>query len=100
MDEKIEVHPIHTRQHGFRTDKNTDTSISNVVNDIEIYIHREKHVLAVFLDIQAAFDTIDTKQVRGDPTLAKWYYNFITHRNLHIEVKGSQAKLNTSTGFP
>ena len=30
MDEKIELNPIHTRQHGFRTDRNTDTSISNV----------------------------------------------------------------------
>ena len=107
MDEKIELNPIHTRQHGFRTDRNTDISISNVVNYIECHIHREQHVLAVFLDIQAAFDTIDPKQVKealmthgGDPTLVKWYYNYITHRNLHIEVKGSQAKLSTSTGFP
>ena len=64
-------------------------------------------MLAVFLDIQAAFNTIDPKQVKkalllhsGDPTLVKWYYNYITHGNLHIEVKGSQAKLSTSTGFP
>ena len=107
MDEKIELNPIHTRQHGFRTDRNTDTSISNVVNYIETHIHRERHVLAVFLDIQTAFDTIDPKQVKkallfhgGDPTLIKWYYNYITHRNLHIEVKGSQAKLSSNTGFP
>ena len=36
----------------------------------------------------------------GDPTVVKWYYNYITHRNLHIEVKGSEAKLSTNTGFP
>ena len=107
MDAKIELNPIHTRQHGFRTDRNTETSISNVVKYIETHIHQEQHVLAVFLDIQAAFDTIDPKQVKnalllhgGDPTMVKWYYNYITHRNLHIEVKGSEAKLSTSTGFP
>ena len=57
--------------------------------------------------VQAASDTIDPKQVKkalllhgGDPTLIKWYYNYITQRNLHIEVKGSQAKLGTNTGFP
>ena len=106
MDEKIELNPIHTRQHDFRTDRNTDTSISNVVSYIEEHIYREQHVLAVFLDIQAAFDTIEPKQVKNsllqhgsDPTIVKRYYNYITHRNLHIEVKGSQAMKSTSTGF-
>ena len=63
-------------------------------------------MLAVFLDIQASFDTIEPKQVKeslllhgGDPTITNWYYNYITHRNLHIEVKGNQTKLSTSTGF-
>ena len=48
IDEKIGLNPIHTRQHGLR---NTDTSISNVVNNIETHIHHEQHVLAVFLDL-------------------------------------------------
>ena len=103
MDETIELNPIHTRQNGFITDRNTDTHISNVVNYIEKHIHREQHVLAVFLDIQAAFDKIDPKQINKalllhgvDSTLIKWYYHYITHRNLHKEVKGSQAKLSTT----
>ena len=63
-------------------------------------------MLAVFLDIQAAFDTIDPKKVKkalllhgGDSTLVKRYYNYITHRNLHIEVKGSQGKLVLTQAF-
>ena len=65
-------------------DRNTDTSIPNVVNSIETHIHRKKHVLVVFLDIKAASDTIDLKQVEkalllhgGDPTIFKWYYNYL-----------------------
>ena len=39
MDEKIELNPVHTGQHSFRTDRNTDNSISNVVNYIENYTY-------------------------------------------------------------
>ena len=96
IDEKIELNPIHTRQHGFRRDRNTETLISNVVNYIEEHIYREQHVLAVFLDIQAAFDTIDPKQVKnslllhgGDPTLVKWYAHKPTYRS---QRKSSQTE--------
>ena len=34
MDEKLIDNPVHTRQHGFRNDRNTETSLSNVVNYI------------------------------------------------------------------
>ena len=52
----------------------------------------EQHVLAVFMDIQAAFDTIDPKQViralllhSCNPASIKWYNNYVTHRNLHMK---------------
>ena len=57
MDEALTEYPVHTYQHGFRTDRNTETAISGVVDYIERHIYNGKHVLAVFLDIQAAFDT-------------------------------------------
>ena len=54
------------------------------------HIHREQEMLTLSHDIQAAFNRIDPKQVKkalllqgGDPTLFKWYYNYITLRNLH-----------------
>ena len=58
-DTTIKKHPLHTNQHGFRTDRSTETAISEVANYIEKHIFYGKHVLATFLDIQAAFDTID-----------------------------------------
>ena len=92
-------------QHRFRMDRYTDTPMSYVVNYIETDIHLEQHVLAIFLVIQPAFNTIDLKQVKKallchneDRTLIKWYNNYLTHRNPNIEVKGSHTKL--STGFP
>ena len=82
MDEMLETYPVHTRQHGFRNDRNTETSLSDVVNYIEKYIYNGQHAIGVFLDIQAAFDTIDPDKVKlsllehgGDRKLVDWYYN-------------------------
>ena len=107
MDERLETHPVHKRQHGFRSDRNTETSLSDVVNYIEKYIYNGQHVIGVFLDIQAAFDTIDPEKVRlslvehgGNKDMVNWYYNYIRHRNLHIQIKGCNKILSTDTGFP
>ena len=77
--------PVHTRQHGFRADRNTVTAISEVTDFIEQNIFFNKHVLAVFLDIQAAFDTISPEKIKSalkehgiNPLVTDWYYNYIT----------------------
>ena len=56
--------PIHVNQHGFRTDRSTETAISEVTNYIEQHIFYGQHVIATFLDIQAAFDTISPLQIK------------------------------------
>ena len=63
--------------------------------------------MAVFLDIQAAFDTIKPEAVKtalmkrgGDPIMVNWYYGCITHRNLYIEINGVKLVISTGTGFP
>ena len=64
MDEMLGNYPVHTRQHGFRNDRNTETSLSD------------------------------------DQKLVNWYYKYIKHRNLHIQIKGCHKVLSTDTGFP
>ena len=51
MNEKLKTHPIHTRQHGFRSDRNTETAISEAVNYIEKHIMNNQHTIGVFLDL-------------------------------------------------
>ena len=58
MDGESIMNPVHTLQHGFRTDRNTDTALSSVVNHLEKGTYMDKETIAVFLDIAAAFDTI------------------------------------------
>ena len=64
MDEVNKLKPLHTHQHGFRTDRNTKTTLSGAANYIEKHINNNEHVRADFLDIQAAFDTIKPEAVR------------------------------------
>ena len=32
--------------------------------------------------------------------MVNWYYNFITHRNLHVEINGTSASKTVCIGFP
>ena len=63
MDIALEDHPIHKNQHRFQRGLRTEIAISRTVNYIEKHINSGKEVLGVFLDIQAAFDTICPKPV-------------------------------------
>ena len=63
--------------------------------------------MAVFLDIQVAFDTINTDKIykelikyEVDRNLAKWYYNYISHRNMYTAINGATQAITTTTGFP
>ena len=47
MDEALKTHPLHDHQHGFRTDRNTDTALSCATNYIEKHIYNGEHVIGV-----------------------------------------------------
>ena len=48
-----------------RSEWSTETAISEVTDFKEQHIFFEKHVIAVFLDIQAAFDTISPEKIKA-----------------------------------
>jgi ribonuclease HI len=58
------------RQHGFRPNKSTLTALSSLTNFIETSNYLNQQTIALFLDIQGAFDNIDP--IRAIQTLAKW----------------------------
>ena len=98
---------VHDRQHGFRKNKSTESAISEMVNYIKKHMTNNEDVIGVFLDIQAAFDTITPVSIKKallehdlDEKLVGWYYTFLTHRHLLTEHNRVQYKGKISIGFP
>jgi len=68
--EHIYPYKLSHRQHGFRPNKSTLTALSTLVNYIETNNHQNQQTLAVFLDIQGAFDNISPERALN--ILTKW----------------------------
>ena len=107
MDKSLQLYPIHDRQHGFMTGRSTESAISVTTNYIEMHLAHKQYCLAVFLDISAAFDSIDIEHVRrallkhgGQPDMVHWYHNYLSHRNLFADLHQDQASCSTGVGFP
>ena len=107
MDISLKEFPIHDSQHGFRIDRSTESAISEVLNEIESNIFDRKRSIVAFLDIKSAFDSISTSHIRrslinhGAPlALADWYYGYLKHRDMHLELHGSKVVASNGQGFP
>ena len=107
VDDMLVYHPLNKNQHGFRKGYGTETAISETVNFIEGNILNNKYCLGVFLDIQAAFDSISPVHIKsrllrhGCPEeVAEWYYGYLTHRVIFIEGKHDQYRSIIGKGFP
>ena len=77
-DKALEDNPIHIKQHGFQKGKSTESAISNTVHKIEKHILNGEHCMCVFLDIQAAFDSITPEHSRYISSLR--LHNTRTHQ--------------------
>merc|ERR1712095_249786 len=79
--EKVPKYPLHKKQYAFQKGKGTDDALSHTVNAIEKGLLRKQYVIAVFLDIQGAFDNIQPDAINkamkdsGIPTyIRRWYF--------------------------
>ena len=108
MQENLINFPIHPSQHGFCSDKSTLSAIANNTTFLADNTRsKNKHVILISLDIQAAFDTATPDSIKhallkhgSCPLYADWYHNYLTHRNLTTELKGETYNATTAMGFP
>ena len=63
--------------------------------------------MGVFLDIQAAFDSIKPEHIKNallkhgcHPDMVDWYYELITHGNLVTTYENFVLEVTTNMGFP
>ena len=95
---------MHENQHGFRTGRGTDSAISQLANYVERFLLKDEACLAVFLDIQAAFDSIKPEHIKEmllrygvEPDLVDWYYHLLTHRDLSITLHSETQEISIGT---
>jgi hypothetical protein len=107
MDFHLTKYPIHAQQHGFRSDRSTESAISYMTNYIESFVLRKQSCVGVFLDIRSAFDSITPKQIKtqllahgGDEKLVNWYNGYIEQRDLFFEIQNARISVSTGIGFP
>ena len=100
MKEKLIENPIHLNQHGFCTDKSTESAISDTQTILENNTTPNKNVIIVSLDIQAAFDSVTPSSIKNalikhgsNTEYANWYDNHLTHRDLTTELKGETYRV-------
>ena len=61
QDTTFEHHPLNSNQHAFRRGRSTESALSNFTEYIELSIKKKQYTLAIFLDIQGAFDNLTTE---------------------------------------
>ena len=106
-DDTFKKYPLHRKQYAFQKDKGTDDALSNTVNGIEQGLLRHKFVIAVFLDIQGAFDNIHPDAINramkdsGIPKyVRKWYYDLLTNRNCECTIGNVTIEAKLNLGIP
>ena len=78
-----------------------------MVDKIESAILRNQYALAVFLDIQGAFDNIKPSSIidallkrKVSESIVYWYKHYLENRQIMIEVKGVKVKRHLVLGVP
>ena len=83
-------------QFGFLKGRSTSQAILQVINNITSAINEREYVLAIFLDIRKAFDTVnheillaklENAGVRGRSLL--WFRSFISNRSQRVKIGNS-----------
>jgi exonuclease III len=99
---------IATEQYGFQPKKNTKDALLRFINDIQRGLESDLHVLACYIDLKKAFDTVDHTillgklQKYGVRGIAhKWFLSYLSNRFQCVKIASSQSSFTKVTcGVP
>jgi ribonuclease HI len=99
--------PIHEQQHAFRKDHSTELALTEVVDHIEQAVLNKRVTMAVFLDIEGAFDNLNTEaalkamETHGiPPNIRTWYGTYLRQRTSMIELGHETHQRLLTKGTP
>lgn len=99
--------PLHLNQHAYQRGKSTMSAIHKLSKHIESALHCNEHVLAVFADIEGAFDKASfesfadaAKSHDMEPFIIEWILCMLQKRTLITEIKGIKVCRRPIMGCP
>ena len=97
--------PMHSKQYAYRKGLCTENALSGVVDRVEKALSNKKVALAVFLDIEGAFDNATTHAIQkgmedhgADRDSTLWFVNFLKNRIASVRGQEGSFKLKKGTG--
>ena len=99
---------LYESQYGFRQLHSTEFAALEITDQIYNNLDNKKSLLAIYLDLSKAFDTIDhsilihkLKYYGVQGTTLNWFTSYLTNRQQYVQVNDEVSSLKTiSTGVP
>jgi len=106
-DTVLKTKGLHKDQHAFRKGRSTETALSDTVDYLESAVFRDGFAVAVFLDIEGAFDNLlpegvlDSLMERGTSReLLNWFTRYLSTRKVSADYKEVSASRRLVRGTP
>ena len=97
------------KQFGYKKNHSTETMMLGILNDLFLGFDEGKLIIMMFLDLSAAFDTIDImklldilrNEIGIDGIALEWCKSFLTKRTQRVKIKDHYSdKLEVKYGTP
>ncbi|KAL1448444.1 hypothetical protein WDU94_012211 [Cyamophila willieti] len=97
--------PHSPNQHAYQRGKSTETALNELVTKIEMALNNQEIAMAVFLDIEGAFDNTSlnaiAKSVSGaGRTISEWVDQLLKTRTITAELLDSKKEIYATRGCP
>ena len=107
LDDHMETNHLHSsKQYGYKSDHSVELLLTKVVNDLLLGCDKKIPSLVMFLDLSAAFDTVDQNKlidilrdqvgIRG--IALKWFISFLCGRTQKVKI-GDEYSSNETLDF-
>lgn len=99
--------PIHDSQHAYRAGRSTETALHKLVGIVEHSMEVGEDVVAVFMDIEGAFDRVNhellvevLKSRRVHPKAVQWIAAVLSGRIIEVQIGPAKAQAHVKLGCP
>ena len=95
----LKDNPISKKQYGFKKGISTEHALSFFVDEVESAVLRNNYCLAVFCDIEGAFDNVKfascikaLEEKNFPPKILNWYSYYLKNRYAETTILGETVR--------